>query len=188
MKVVSDMEEIGFSFSGFDNPAKQVIKTVNAISPNRTCEIVEFLESLINSFCQKLKFDLDTNEPAYSAKEAIKESTNARILQYSMTNHASTLEMYFNSKNGIEVATCHSTKGEEYDVVIATGLLKGKLPHWNDIIDRSQDHADYMARRLLYVISSRARKYLYLVSEQGHVTRNGNPLVPTPQLVNALSG
>ena len=187
-KIVADMEEIGFSFSGFDNPEKQIIKIVNSISPDRNCEIVEFIEALISSFCQILKFDLDANELAHSAKEAIKESTSTRILQHSLTNDASTLDTYFNSTNGIEVASCHSTKGEEYDVVIATGLLKGKLPHWNDIIGQSQDHEDYMARRLLYVISSRARKYLYLISEQGHVTRNGNPLVPTMQLVNVLPG
>lgn len=187
-KVVSDMEGIGFSFSSFDNPTKQVIRTMNSIVPNRDCEIVDFLDSLVAAFCQSLNFDLDSNALAYDAKEAIKESTSARVSQYDLVNDASTLDTYFNSTNGIEVASCHSTKGEEYDVVIATGLLKGKLPHWNDIIDRSQDHADYMARRLLYVISSRARKYLYLVSEQGHATQNGNPLVPTPQLVSVLSG
>ncbi|TOJ70278.1 hypothetical protein CGI36_09470, partial [Vibrio parahaemolyticus] len=78
--------------------------------------------------------------------------------------------------------TCHSTKGDEYDVVICTGLLNGKVPHWNDIIDCSRSHQDYVARRLLYVISSRARKHLYLISESGHKTTNGNPYRPTSQL------
>ncbi|MCU7849368.1 MAG: ATP-dependent helicase [Candidatus Thiodiazotropha sp. (ex Lucinoma kastoroae)] len=182
-KVVADMEEIRFSFSGFDNPAKQVIKTINSIFPNRNCEVVVFLDSLINCFCQALNYNLVANELAHSAKEALKESTTTRISQFNLANDASILDTYFNSTNGIEVASCHSTKGEEYDVVIATGLLEGKLPHWNDIINQSQDYSDYMARRLLYVISSRARKYLYLVSEQGHVTRNGYPLLPTPQLL-----
>ncbi|MCX2201518.1 hypothetical protein LDO48_16615 [Pantoea agglomerans] len=58
----------------------------------------------------------------------------------------------------MKITTCHSTKGDEYEVVICTGLLNGKIPHWDDIIDCSRKHSDYTARRLLYVISSRAKK------------------------------
>ena len=99
-----------------------------------------------------------------------------------MDYKASDLEKFFSPSNGVKITTAHSTKGDEYEVIICTGLLKGKVPHWHDIIDCSDTHQDYVARRLLYVISSRAKKHLYLISELGHKTKRGSPYTPTRQL------
>lgn len=99
-----------------------------------------------------------------------------------MNYRASDLSSFYNFRGGVKITTCHSTKGDEYEVVICTGLLNGKIPHWDDIIDCSRKHSDYTARRLLYVISSRAKKHLYMISESGHMTRNGFPYSITPQL------
>ncbi|MFA2151400.1 ATP-dependent helicase, partial [Escherichia coli] len=61
-------------------------------------------------------------------------------------------------------------------------LLNGKIPNWNDIIGCSLEHQNYVARRLLYVISSRAKKHLYMISESGCKTNGGYPYRITPQL------
>lgn len=50
--------------------------------------------------------------------------------------------------------------------VIAFGLLDGYVPHF------SESNKEESAKRILYVIASRARKNLYLISEQG---RNKTP-------------
>ena len=171
-----------------EDPIKKILKATNSINLKIEGSIEGFVERLILSISGYFRLDLTSYKNSVEAKEAIIEATLDRVDRYSLNNDAATLPKYFNSSNGIDVKSCHSTKGEEYDVVIATGLLKGKLPHWNDIIDQSQDHADYMARRVLYVVSSRARKYLYLISESGHTTRKGTPLIPTPQLSCVLSG
>lgn len=66
----------------------------------------------------------------------------------------------FRYKKGVTVSTIHGVKGAEFDVVIAYGLLEGIVPHFNESDANS-------AHKLLYVIGSRARKHLHLISEQG---------------------
>jgi len=83
----------------------------------------------------------------------------------------------FKSQHGVVVNTCHGIKGEEFDTVICSGLLHGKLPNWNE------PDAHNAADKLLYVICSRAKQELYLVSENGWVTGGGNPYEPTTQLL-----
>lgn len=57
------------------------------------------------------------------------------------------------------MSTIHGTKGEEYDTVIGFGLLDGYVPHFNDI------NGVENSKKLLYVLASRARKNLHLISE-----------------------
>lgn len=184
--LIEELESMQFSFNSVNNPIKLTLTKINQLSPNSSSTVEVFLESLITEFVRYIDLGSEINSLLNDAKISLIESSTLRIKQFKLLNDASTLSAYFRESNGVNVTSCHSTKGEEYDVVIATGLLKGKLPHWNDIIDRSQKYENYMARRLLYVISSRARKYLYLVSERGHTTRAGNALVTTPQLTSVL--
>lgn len=72
----------------------------------------------------------------------------------------------FKPRKGVTVSTIHGAKGLEYDVVIAFGLLEGMVPHFAD----ANGHESAM--RLLYVVGSRARKNLHLISETG---RRYNP-------------
>ncbi len=161
---------------------RALLKTVNSISLNMNSEIEPWIALVIEKACENLEIDLYETTEAYKAKQSILSATTERMAKYGMDYKASDLSRFFSSSNGVKITTCHSTKGDEYDVVICTGLLNGKVPHWNDIIDCSRSHQDYVARRLLYVISSRARKHLYLISESGHKTTSGNPYRPTSQL------
>lgn len=77
----------------------------------------------------------------------------------------------FASRSGITVTTIHQVKGAEFDAVIAFALLQGMVPN-------SADASVESAKRLLYVICSRARKNLHLISETGRMSRNG-PYEPT---------
>ncbi len=173
---------MGFTFWNNKDSNKLILTSVNKLVPYSDGSVEEFIESIITEFSDLISLNIDAYSQILDSKNALIESTSQRINQFNIINDASTLSSYFSEMRGIDVTSCHSTKGEEYDVVIATGLVRGKLPHWNDIIGKEQDHTDYMARRLLYVISSRARKYLYLISEKGHTTRRGDALIPTPQL------
>ena len=78
----------------------------------------------------------------------------------------------FESRDGITISTIHGIKGAEYDVVIAFAMLDGAVPHFNEPNQRES------AKKLLYVISSRARMHLHLISETGRNQAN-----PTPELV-----
>ncbi|HAS6180261.1 TPA: AAA family ATPase [Vibrio vulnificus] len=161
---------------------RTLLKTVNSISLNTNSKIEPWINLVIEKFSEHLGISHHEATEAYKAKQSILNATTERMAKYGMDYKASDLARFFSSSTGVKITTCHSTKGDEYDVVICTGLLNGKVPHWNDIIDCSRSHQDYVARRLLYVVSSRARKHLYLISERGHKTTNGNPYSPTSQL------
>ncbi|MGN7903820.1 3'-5' exonuclease [Pseudomonas sp. 22373] len=115
------------------------------------------------------------------------KSTEKRINKDGIDRDPSNISKYFNESTGIKITTCHSTKGDEYEVVICVGLLEGKVPHWDEIINKSSSYSAYMARRLLYVISSRAKSALYLFSEKGIYTATRNEYIPTKQLSIAAS-
>ncbi len=72
----------------------------------------------------------------------------------------------FKPRTGIKVSTIHGVKGGEYDVVISFGLLQGLVPNFNDSSVES-------SKKLLYVIGSRARKNLHLISEKGRMFGSG---------------
>ena len=79
----------------------------------------------------------------------------------------------FQEKDGVVVSAIHGTKGEEYDTVIAFGLLKGYVPNW-DVIINHPHLACSEERVLLYVLCSRAKNNLFLFSEPGRRTQKGN--------------
>ena len=60
----------------------------------------------------------------------------------------------------VDADTGYGVKGAEFDTVIAFGLLEDYVPHFSD------PNKVENAKRILYVIASRARKNLYLISEQ----------------------
>ncbi|THD10144.1 UvrD-helicase domain-containing protein [Metallibacterium scheffleri] len=82
----------------------------------------------------------------------------------------------FRDRSGITLSTIHGIKGDEYDTVIAYALLEGMVPHFADT-DGSNS-----AKRLLYVIASRARKNLHLIAERGRRNGLGDEYVPTDVL------
>lgn len=180
------LENTGFSFDFHKDPIRSILKACNTISFLPDSRITAFLDHFIRSFLDILKLDIDSNSNALESLTSLLDSVEENINRLDLPDEAKYLKTCFNDKSGVVVTSCHQTKGEEYEVVIATGLLKGRVPHWNDIIECSQEHQDYMARRLLYVISSRAKRYLYLYSEQGHRTSSGNPLSPSQQLIAAF--
>lgn len=179
LKELNDLE----SYTKFLSP-KQIIKEINKIefALDYNCEIDIWIKNLITNFCSSLGLDVNNQSYAYKEMICLIDATKKRMAKYSMNYRANDLHSFFNFKSGVKITTCHSTKGDEYDVIICTGLLNGKIPNWNDIIDCSPAHQNYVARRLLYVIGSRAKKHLYLISESGHKTQKGYPYQVTPQL------
>ncbi|TIP11326.1 UvrD-helicase domain-containing protein [Mesorhizobium sp.] len=77
----------------------------------------------------------------------------------------------FATRSGITISTIHNVKGAEFDSVIAFALLQGMVPHFGDLQVET-------AKKLMYVICSRARKNLHLISETGRMNRGG-PYLPT---------
>ena len=85
-------------------------------------------------------------------------------------------------KEGVVINTFYGVKGEEYNTVIAFGILNGYIPHWNTIKNTTQQYREAETKKLLYVVCSRAMKNLYLFSEQGRMIKNGSPLTLTNKI------
>jgi DNA helicase-2/ATP-dependent DNA helicase PcrA len=103
--------------------------------------------------------------------ESFFNSTQNRITRLRNENALFTTDIEsfrkaFKPRTGIKVSTIHGVKGGEYDVVISFGLLQGLVPNFNDSSVES-------AKKMLYVIGSRARKNLHLISETGRMTGTG---------------
>ena len=86
----------------------------------------------------------------------------------------------FHQKNGITISTIHGVKGLEFDTVIAVGLLNDIIPHFKDT-DKNDS-----AKKQLYVVASRARKNLHLISERGRLKSFGNP--PPEYVITPILG
>ena len=127
----------------------------------------------LNAFFEALFSSIDVDFALYPAlsehHKAFFESSEKRIIKITAENatydgSVDTFKKVFMPKSGITVSTIHGVKGTEFDTVIAYGLLDGFVPHFNE---PSAENAN----KLIYVLSSRARKHLYLISEKGRIDR-----------------
>lgn len=106
-----------------------------------------------------------------------------RINRNQLAEDIESFKAVYMTKTGINISTIHKVKEEEYEVVIGFGLLEGYIPNWSDIIDMPNLHGISEAKKSIYVLASRAKRHLFLFSETGRKTRNGNLYYPTKVLL-----
>ncbi|QXE01952.1 UvrD-helicase domain-containing protein [Terribacillus sp. DMT04] len=146
---------------------------------------IEYLKESFKYLFEKLKFD-------YSSSELLKEQWdnffNGLRQRYEspdfrdIPKDINYMKRMFNTKEGLVINTCQGVKGEEFHTVIAFGLLRGYLPHWNQIINQPITNEIEESNKLLYVICSRAKKNLYLFAENGRTTVKRRPYEVNKQL------
>lgn len=149
---------------------KQLLKTVNSIAVNED-DGLTYLRSFFGALFSELDVDFTLYPMLLEHHESFFNSSQNRIdrLRKDGALFATDIEAFrktFKPRTGIKVSTIHGVKGGEYDVVISFGLLQGLVPNLNDLSVES-------AKKLLYVIASRARKNLHLISETGRTTGRG---------------
>ncbi|MGD6834415.1 UvrD-helicase domain-containing protein [Sutcliffiella halmapala] len=163
---------------------RKLLKKINSINVKNE-DAVEFLEESFKYVFEKLDFD-------YSSSDLLKEQWdnffNGLRRRYESSDFRDVpkdinyMKKMFNTKEGVVINTCQGVKGEEFHTVIAFGLLRGYLPHWNQIIDQPRNNEIEESNKLLYVICSRAKKNLFLFAESGRMTRNNQPYQVNNQL------
>ncbi|VAW55900.1 hypothetical protein MNBD_GAMMA07-1547 [hydrothermal vent metagenome] len=89
---------------------------------------------------------------------------------------------FFKESMGVVINTCHGVKGEEYETVIAFGMLNGHIPNWGDIINQPVHVSNNSESKMMYVILSRAKKNLYLIAESSRQTKSRRPYETSPLL------
>ncbi|AEE52494.1 UvrD-helicase domain-containing protein [Haliscomenobacter hydrossis] len=165
-----------------ENPqfsARQVLKIVNSIQSSET-QADPYLRECLTNFLFAFHVKI-SDFPALSISfESYFRGIQRRIERAKkegdpLPEDIESFRNFYREATGVVISTVHGAKGEEYETIIAFGLLKGFLPHWNDIIDKSIDEND-VSRKLLYVICSRAKNNLHLIMEGGRTTRKGDPL------------
>ena len=127
---------------------------------------IEYLIKYFNIFIETLNISLIAGTEITTQLENFctrtREQLKKKINDFENID-ADTLENYkkfFQPYTGITVSTIHGVKGEEYDTVIAFGLLEGVVPHFSEV------EKDKSAKRTMFVVGSRARKNLWLIAER----------------------
>lgn len=147
-----------------------MLRESNALIVDET-DGLRYLEQAFNDLFKRLEISQEVYPVLLMQREVFFSSSAARIERLqkegaTYINHISFFKKVFRERSGITVSTIHGVKGAEFDVVIAFGLLEGMVPHFNEV------NGHVAASKLLYVLSSRARKNLHLISESGR--KRGN--------------
>lgn len=159
----------------------KVLKAVNSSLQAEQNGVV-FLKNAIENVLVKLGISLNSEKQLQKSYEDFMAGINDRVKRHNLSTDTEVFKQCFQEKNGVVINTFHGVKGEEYNTVIAFGILNGYIPHWNTIYNKSQKYREEETKKLLYVVCSRAKKKIYLFSEKGRVTKTGTPLVPTDEI------
>ncbi|MCC5882080.1 MAG: ATP-dependent helicase [Halomonas sp.] len=180
--VINDLGDFGIDTSRLT--LRLLLKECNAISIDEV-DGLTYLDQAFAELFERLGIDLDSFPPLLEHREAFFRSSHSRIERLkkdgaSYINEVSFFRKVFRERTGITVSTIHGVKGAEFDVVIAFGLLEGMVPHFNEAASQ------VAARKLLYVIGSRARNHLHLISETGRPRGRNGCYVATEVLAECI--
>lgn len=175
-EILNELDTAGMDVSGISN--KDFLKICNSMQINET-DGLNYLRLFFDQVCQQLKISY-TNFPLlnehYISFFASSENRIQKLIAEG-NNFIGEIENFrkvFRQKDGITVSTIHGVKGEEYDTVIGFALLQDYVPHFND------PNGHINSKKLLYVLASRARKNLHLISETSRGVNRYNPEGKSP--------
>lgn len=181
-ELLKELENIGIVlWEDSELRPRKLLKVLNAISSTEN-DGLDYLRDCFEQSLTQLGIEIDQFPQLKFHRDYFFEGAQKRLdrEEFDYARDIANFKRLFMHKSGVVVNTCHGIKGEEFHTVIAFGLLNGYIPNWNEY-DKVTS-----ARKLLYVICSRAKKELYLISENGRTTRSGNPYYTTP-LLNGLT-
>lgn len=144
---------------------------------------IDIYKVAVNNVFSSINVKLQDYNELYQVYELFLDKTKERIKNYKLSTDFEDICSFFVEKHGVVINTIHGVKGEEYTTVIGFCLLNGIIPHWDYIYKEELKPLRHNeTNKLLYVLMSRAKKNLYLFSETGRKTSNGNFLSQTDEL------
>jgi len=182
-EIIDELHSVGVST---EITYRRILRNINVIKSSLMEQdgltyLKYFFSALFSSI--DIKFQL---YPALSEHyQAFFESSEKRIEKIIKENvtydgSADTFKKVFMPKSGITVSTIHGVKGTEFDAVIGYGLLEGFVPNFNEPSTEN-------ANKLIYVLSSRAKKHLCLISENNRIDRYTRQPRPPTIVLNSHS-
>ncbi|MCP1297614.1 ATP-dependent helicase [Chryseobacterium sp. S0630] len=180
-EVLDTLEAAGIDISNLT--PKLLLKICNSIEIDENNGLA-YLRFFFDEICNKLAIQLDNYSLLKEHYISFFESSEQRINKLIREGHTfigdiDNFRKVFKQKEGITVSTIHGVKGEEYDTMIGFALLDDYVPHFSD-----QNKLE-SSKKLLYVLASRARKNLHIISERERAVdyRNPHGKAPTPYLL-----
>ena len=182
-EILDNLEIAGVDISELHS--KRFLRICNAIVIEENNGLA-YLEQFFKEICATLSIDLVRYPLLQEHHDSFFASSRDRIQRLEKEGNPFIGEIenfrkVFKQRDGITVSTIHGVKGEEYDTVIGYALLNDYIPHFSD----GNGHEN--AKKLLYVLASRARKNLHLISEKYravHPDFAPEGKIPTPHLIN----
>lgn len=181
-EILNDLESAGCDISELNN--KRFLKICNSINVTEN-DGLKHLEIFFKELCRRLYLNIDNYLTLIEHYDSFFNSSRKRIERLVKEGNPfigdiENFRKVFKQREGITVSTIHGVKGEEYDTMIAFAILDDYIPHFSD------ENGDENSRKMLYVLASRARKNLHIISEKGraihsHFAPEGK--TPTPNLL-----
>lgn len=166
-----------------DIAQKELLKICNSLEIHEN-EGVAYLVKAFNKIMEILKVKISHFPALQEHYDSFFESSAKRMQRLidagnDSVNTIANFKKVFKQREGIKISTIHGVKGTEYDTVIGFGLLESWVPHFQD------PNGLVNSKKMLYVLASRARKHLHIISETGRNINRYNPsgLLPTSHLV-----
>ncbi|TPG44152.1 UvrD-helicase domain-containing protein [Flavobacterium pectinovorum] len=180
-EILNELNSAGFGSEEITN--KQLLKICNSLNINEE-EGISYLVKAFASIMKELNVKISYYPSLQEHYDSFFESSEKRMKMLldagnDSVNTISNFRKVFKQREGIKVSTIHGVKGTEYDTIIGFGLLQNWVPHFQDV------NGIVNSKKMLYVLASRARKHLHLISESGRQINRYNPhgLLPTSHLI-----
>lgn len=178
-EVIAGLHDAGVDTAGLDR--KRLLRACNVIRIGET-DGLAFLRAFFDQLCAAIGIDhcayLSLKEHHDAFFDCSQKRVDLLVKEGSLAiAEVAMFRKVFADRTGITVSTIHGVKGAEFDAVIAYGLLEGMVPHFSDPAQIET------AKKLVYVVSSRARKNLHLISERGRSRGWSGDYQPTDVLV-----
>ena len=154
-----------------DNPERLLLRLINSIQSVEK-EGLDFLTDSFNQFMEFFDIRLDEHPILKECWDLFFKGIESRLkdMEFNMPSDTVSFKSFYREMTGVVINTCVGVKGEEFETVIAYGLLHGYIPHWNEVFHGNPEEA---SKKLMYVICSRAKNNLHLICERGRKTQSG---------------
>ncbi len=175
-EVLRDLKEVeGVAVPDAYGNARAFLRLVNS-TESTAHDGLDYLEEVFAGLIEVLGMEIDAHNHLSEAKDMFFQKAIERIADIGedAPSEIEDFRKLFRHPSGVVISTCHGVKGEEYETVIAFGLLRGYIPNWKAIIQGAPGIADDWASKLIYVVCSRAKRRLHLIAESGRFTKKGN--------------
>lgn len=181
-EILNELELAGVDISELNS--KRFLKICNSINIIENDGLM-YLEMFFKEISSKLSLNMNNYPTLIEHYNSFFNSSRKRIERLvkegnEFIGDIENFRKVFKQREGISVSTVHGVKGEEYDTMIGFAILDDYIPHFSD------GNGDENSRKMLYVLASRARKNLHIISEKGRAVHSYHApegKTPTPNLL-----